>query len=128
MSNTDFDLLKAALKRTLASMASGPDKRADIFIQQSPDSLDQTQFAAERDLVVSLLNRDTQMSRRVQHALRRMEDGTYGICLACEEPISVKRLHAVPWAELCLSCQSKADLNVNGVFNDQQHGAELGIG
>jgi DnaK suppressor protein len=123
----DFDLLRTTLEMKLASMLSSSDKRADIVIQQSPDALDQTQFAAERDLVVSLLNRDAEMSRRLQGALRRMDDGSYGICLACEDPISAKRLQAVPWAELCLGCQSMADLNASGVLTDHDHGVELEI-
>ena len=51
------------------------------------------------------------MSHRVQAALRRMEDGTYGVCLGCEEPISVRRIEAVPWASCaydakgCRSCR-----------------------
>jgi DnaK suppressor protein len=103
-------------------------KRADIVIQQSADDLDQTQFATERDLTVSLLNRDSQMSRRVKGALRRMEDGTYGTCLACEEPISVKRLQAVPWAELCLHCQERSDLTAAGALGaDHEAGVELGV-
>ena len=129
MNNTDFDLLKVSLQTKLATIATGPDKRADIVIQQSPDSLDQTQFAAERDLVVTLLNRDTQMSRRLKGALPRMEDGTYGTCLACDDPISVKRLQAVPWAELCLRCQERSDLIAAGALGaDHQEGVQLGIG
>jgi DnaK suppressor protein len=129
MSKTDFDLLKATLQTKLATIATGSDKRADIVIQQSPDAMDQTQFATERDLVVSLLNRDTQMSRRVKGALRRMEDGTYGTCLACEDPISVKRLQAVPWAELCLDCQERSDLTAAGVLGaDHEEGVKLGSG
>src|ERR1019366_1047945 len=84
--------------------------------------------STERDLAVSLLNRDTQMSRRVKGALRRMEDGTYGTCLACEEPISVKRLQAVPWAELCLHCQERSDLTAAGALGaDHEEGVELGV-
>ena len=129
MSNTDFELLKATLQLKLATIATGTDKRAEIVIQQSPDSLDQTQFAAERDLVVTLLNRDTQMSRRLKGALWRMEDGTYGNCLTCEDPISVKRLQAVPWAELCLRCQESSDLTAAGVLGaDHEEGVRLGIG
>src|ERR1017187_9165582 len=129
MSKTDFDLLKATLQTKLATIATGSEKRADIVIQQSPDALDQTQFATERDLVVSLLNRDSQMSRLVKGALRRMEDGTYGTCLACEEAVSVKRLQAVPWAELCLSCQERSDLTAAGVLGaEHDEGAKLGIG
>ena len=109
MRNTDLNFLRATLEAKLAAIATGSDRRADIVIQQAPDALDQIQFAAERDLSVSLLNRESQQSRRIQGALRRMEDGAYGICLSCEDPISPKRLQAVPWAELCLGCQTRAD-------------------
>ena len=129
MKNTDFELLKDILQSKLSAIATGPDKRGDIAIQQSPDALDQTQFAAERDLVVTLLNRDTQMARRVKAALGRMRDGTYGACLTCEDSISVKRLQAVPWAELCLRCQERSDLTAAGVLgDDHESGVRAGIG
>lgn len=116
MSNSDLDLLKATLEAKLVDITSGSDKRADIVIQPSPDALDQTQYSAERDLAVSLLNRETKLSRRVQGALRRIDDGGYGVCQICDEPISVKRLHAVPWAELCLGCQERSDRAAAGAM------------
>ena len=129
MNNTDFELLKDTLQTKLATIVKGSDKRGDIVIQHSADALDQTQFAAERDLVVTLLNRDTQMSRRVKGALRRMEEGTYGTCLTCEDSISVKRLQAVPWAELCLRCQERSDMTAADVLGaDHQEGVHLGLG
>ena len=128
MTNTDFDLLKVTLETKLATIVTSSNKREDIIIQQSPDSLDQTRFAAERDLVVSLLSRDSQMSRRLQSALRRMEDNTYGICLACDDPIRVKRLQAVPWAELCLGCQEMTDLKADGVFGAEYEQLESAAG
>ena len=129
MNNTDFELLKTTLQNKLETIVTGSDKRGDIVIQHSADALDQTQFATERDLVVTLLNRDTVMSRRVKAALGRMEDGTYGICLTCEDSISVKRLQAVPWAELCLRCQEGSDLTAAGVLGaGQEEGLQLEIG
>src|SRR5438270_652936 len=125
MPTADFGLLKATLQHKLKTIVSGSDKRQDIIIQQSPDPLDEIQFASERDMVVSLLNRDTEMSRRVQGALQRMETGTYGSCLACEEPISVKRLKAVPWAELCLGCQEISDVNGDGLTGADGDQVEL---
>jgi DnaK suppressor protein len=107
-------LFQAALKTKLASIATGSDKRADIAVQQAPDALDQTQFATERDLAVSLINRESELARRVERALRRIQDGTYGVCLACENGISEKRLQAVPWAELCLACQERSDRKLPG--------------
>jgi DnaK suppressor protein len=128
MSNTDFVSLKATLEAKLAAIGAGSNKRADIIIQQSPDALDEIRLAAERDLTVSLLNRDAQMSRRIQGALRRMEDGAYGACLVCDEPISFKRLQAVPWAELCLACQERSDLAAAGVLGaDADDGVQLEI-
>jgi DnaK suppressor protein len=129
MNNTNFDVLKTTLQDKLATIVTGSDKRWDIVIQQSADALDQTQLATERDLVVTLLNRDTEMSRRVKGALQRIEDGTYGTCLTCEDQISAKRLQAVPWAELCLRCQEGSDQTAAGVLGaGHQEVVQLGIG
>jgi len=54
------------------------------------------------------LNRNTldmKLLREVSDALLRIEQGDYGVCLGCEEPISEKRLDAVPWARYCVKCQ-----------------------
>jgi len=54
------------------------------------------------------LNRNTidiKLLREISDALQRIEQGNYGTCLECEEPISVKRLNAVPWARYCVTCQ-----------------------
>ena len=44
--------------------------------------------------------------KKVQAALGRIKTGDYGICLKCEEPISIKRLEIMPEAPFCLNCQS----------------------
>ncbi len=54
------------------------------------------------------LNRNTlemKLLREVEDALRRIPKGSYGICYECDEPISAKRLDAVPWAKYCVTCQ-----------------------
>jgi len=48
---------------------------------------------------------DTKLLREISDALLRIDHGTYGICMECEEPISPKRLDAVPWARYCVKCQ-----------------------
>jgi DnaK suppressor protein len=56
------------------------------------------------------LNRNTidmKLLREISDALVRIEQGNYGVCLECEEPISAKRLEALPWARYCVSCQEK---------------------
>jgi DnaK suppressor protein len=54
------------------------------------------------------LNRNTidmRHLREINDALHRIDTDQYGICLECEEPISQKRLDAVPWAKYCVTCQ-----------------------
>jgi DnaK suppressor protein len=56
------------------------------------------------------LNRNTidmKLLREISGALHRIDTGHYGVCLECEEPISAKRLDAVPWARYCVACQER---------------------
>jgi DnaK suppressor protein len=85
--------------------------REGIAIEKSPDALDEVQHAAERELAIRNLDRESQLLRNVRLALRRVADGSYGVCVHCEEDISPKRLNAVPWAPYCISCQEMADRN-----------------
>ncbi len=80
-----------------------------IAIERTPDSMDELVLANERELTVERLNREAFLLRQVAYALERIATGEYGICLECEEPIAAKRLAALPWAALCLSCQEAAD-------------------
>ena len=48
-------------------------------------------------------------SKRFAAALKHIDDGEFGICLECEEPISPKRLAGLPWAGYCLHCQELRD-------------------
>jgi DnaK suppressor protein len=56
------------------------------------------------------LNRNTidmKLLREISGALHRIETAQYGTCMQCEEPISPKRLDAVPWARYCVVCQEQ---------------------
>jgi DnaK suppressor protein len=44
-----------------------------------------------------------------EDGLKRIEDGSYGLCLNCEEPISPKRMQALPWAAYCVPCHEAVD-------------------
>jgi DnaK suppressor protein len=50
---------------------------------------------------------DMKLLREISGALDRMDHDHYGVCMECEEPISAKRLDAVPWAKYCVTCQEK---------------------
>ena len=85
--------------------------RDGIVIEKSADALDEVQHAAERELAICNLDRDSKLLRNVRAALRRIEDGSVGMCVHCEEEISPRRLAAVPWTPFCIRCQKQADRN-----------------
>jgi DnaK suppressor protein len=58
---------------------------------------------------MSNLERNSNRLREVQDALCRIDAGTFGVCVGCEEDINPKRLGAVPWAPRCIVCQEAAD-------------------
>jgi DnaK suppressor protein len=95
--------------------------RDAITIEKSADALDEVQHAAERELAIRNLDRESNLLRNVRSALRRINDDSFGTCLHCEEEISPKRLAAVPWAPFCIQCQEQADRSredSNEAFDD----------
>jgi DnaK suppressor protein len=111
MTKQELNKYKDALKKKEAELMRVIVNREGIEIEKSPDALDEVQHAAERELAIRNLDRDSALLRNVRGALLRVEEGSYGVCLHCEEDISQKRLHAVPWAAYCITCQEMADRN-----------------
>lgn len=109
-------MTKLELKKfttVLASRASELEglirNREAAAIETSADALDQIQHAVERELALGTLARESSGLRETRAALRRIDDGSFGICMDCEEEINLKRLTAVPWAARCIACQERAD-------------------
>jgi DnaK suppressor protein len=109
MSKTELEKYRKILETKKAELSGGLRNREDIVIEKTPDALDEVQLAGERELAIRNLDRETNLLRQVRLALARMNDGSYGTCMHCEEDIKPKRLEAVPWAAYCITCQEAAD-------------------
>jgi DnaK suppressor protein len=76
---------------------------------QEDDSIkdlgDQANTAYTREFFFELGNGDRRLLREVVSALAKIEDGSYGTCERCNEPIAEKRLDALPFARYCIDCQ-----------------------
>jgi DnaK suppressor protein len=111
MTKTELNKFKEFLEAKQSELAQVLRNRDGIAIEKSPDALDEVQNAAERELAIRNLDRESNLLRNVRAALHRIDEGTFGVCLHCEEDISLKRLNAVPWAPYCIQCQEIADRN-----------------
>lgn len=101
---------RASLLEQLAALRGGTVGRAEASAEhfaQTEDS--EAQVNSARDLEFALDERDTAELRQVDAALRRLEAGTYGLCLDCGMAIPAARLHAAPDAARCISCQEKVE-------------------
>jgi DnaK suppressor protein len=106
--HTDY---REILERKAAEVreAMSAERAAQVLTraEHPHDEGDLSQQSHEEWLFLNRNTLDMQLLRELEAALRRIEQGTYGVCPECEEPISAKRLDAVPWAKFCVSCQER---------------------
>jgi DnaK suppressor protein len=109
----NIDHFKRLLRDKESELASGIQR-----LQQEARESDETEVRDFADEATASQNKSqllqedglrSQTLEQVRDALRRIDDGTYGNCIACGRPIEPARLEAVPWAQYCLEDQEKFD-------------------
>jgi len=111
MTGNELDQYKQMLEEKERQLMVGLRNRENITIEKTPDTLDEVQLAGQRNVAILNLDREYTLLRSVRSGLARIAEGSYGVCLQCEEAIKPKRLDAVPWTQYCISCQQTADLH-----------------
>jgi DnaK suppressor protein len=109
MNKVELNAFRSALETRETDIRNGSRNREALTIEASPDELDRIQYANARDMAIGNLERDSARLVEVRGALHRINTGTFGFCVACEENINPKRLAAVPWASFCIVCQEAVD-------------------
>ena len=112
----DLNKYRTMLESRVADLERNIRAREGIAVERTPDAVDEVQRASERALAISQVDRQSKQLQDARAALRRIDDGTFGICEDCEEEIPPKRLFAVPWASLCVVCQEARDRQSLVVF------------
>ena len=73
----------------------------------SADIIDQASSYTDKNVEMKAINRQIKLISKIDKALIRIKNGTFGFCAETAEPIGIKRLIARPVAELCISAQEK---------------------
>ncbi len=76
---------------------------------EDKDEVDQANADIEQSMRMQLKNRETFTLKKINEAIHRIENGTYGQCESCEEPIEVRRLQARPTTTLCIACKEEEE-------------------
>ena len=77
----------------------------------SADIVDQASSYTEKNVEMRAINRQIKLISKIDGALKKIQDGTYGFCEETGEPIGLKRLIARPVATLCIAAQEKHEIN-----------------
>lgn len=59
----------------------------------------------DRELSMNLVSSEQELLYQIDDALKRLDEGSFGICQQCNQPITMSRLKAVPYASMCINCQ-----------------------
>ena len=110
MKKTDVDKLKGMLEQQLRMLqADAGNLNAVAHSAALADVNDQATLESERSFELRIKDRERKLIGKVQDALRKMADGSYGTCESCSEPISVKRLQARPVTTYCINCKAEQE-------------------
>lgn len=100
----------AALRKELEAKKSELAARLDRITKNvrrgyHPDSKERAKELEDIEVVDALGNESRRELALIANAMQRMDDGTYGVCKECGEPIGDKRLKVQPYADECIECQ-----------------------
>ncbi len=102
--NEEFEQLKASVRPVEERREGSPFGKRE---EEATETFElEKRLALEKRLIDQLAE--------VEHALHKFEDGTYGLCDTCGQPIDPARLEALPQASMCLSCKAKQAKNAKG--------------
>ena len=82
---------------------------AITITEDEHDPIDQLQSMNMREENASQLGRRSRLLAELDRSLHAISQGSYGICIDCEEPVSLKRLESIPWASRCIRCQQQLE-------------------
>ena len=96
-----------AMRRTVAGgVAALREQGAALGTDGTQDVADDAANTYARQMLLGMSERERQNLREIDAALDRIDEGSYGICEECSEPISEARLKALPYATLCVDCKA----------------------
>ncbi len=106
------EFFRKLLNDRLEALLQGASETVSTLTEQREALTDSVDIAADetnRDFVLRLQDRDRRLVGKIREALKRIDDGEYGICTACGDDIAERRLMARPVATHCIDCKTEAE-------------------
>lgn len=94
---------------TLRGEAPGAAAGTNVERAEFPDPTDRAALESDRSCDLRIRDRERKLIWTIHEALDRIQDGSFGVCVECEDRIGVERLRARPMTTLCIDCQSEQE-------------------
>ena len=102
-------ILSAERERLLNNSKESIKYDLNISSDDLPDEADLAASEINQSLTFELRNRERVMIAKIDTALRKIQEGTFGMCESCEEGIEKRRLEARPFSTFCVACQEQLE-------------------
>ena len=112
MKKKDIEYFRKLLSDRLEELLSrGDDTVSGMTVPKEnfPDPTDRATLETDRNFMLRIRDREHKLIKKVKKALNRIENGSFGTCESCGEPISIKRLKARPVTTQCIECKTREE-------------------
>lgn len=103
------ELLTERRDEILKTADAAKDQGIGVSLDDLPDEVDLASSESEQSMSLRLRDRERVLLKKIEKMLKKIDDGTYGICESCGEEIGVKRLEARPVTDLCIRCKEEQE-------------------
>ncbi|MEW6347581.1 MAG: RNA polymerase-binding protein DksA [Thermodesulfobacteriota bacterium] len=114
LKNEDLEYFKGILQKQLDDLLRGAERTVDEMTDTAgkaafPDPTDRASMESDRNFELRIRDRERKLINKIQKTLQKIEDGEFGICEVCGEPIGFKRLEARPVTSHCIECKTNEE-------------------
>jgi DnaK suppressor protein len=112
MKKKDIEYFRQLLTDQLQDLLAQADDTVSGMTAQKenfPDPTDRASLEADRNFMLRIRDREHKLIKKIEKALERIDNGTFGICESCGEEIGIERLKARPVTSQCIECKSKEE-------------------
>jgi len=108
VNNKDVEFFRNLLNQRIQELRTEAGKTVEDMDgdENFPDPTDRASLESNRNSVLRIRDRERKLIFKIQEALKRLDDGEFGICEQCEQEIGIERLKARPVTTLCIDCKS----------------------
>jgi DnaK suppressor protein len=114
MKKEDLEYFQGILQKQLDDLVRGAGRTVDEMTEiesksSFPDPTDRAALESDRNFELRIRDRERKLINKIRKALEKIEDGSFGFCEVCGEPIEFKRLEARPVTTHCIECKTTAE-------------------